>query len=253
MLAKERQNAIVEEVNAQGSVLVKELAEKYQVTEDSIRKDLTILQNQGLLKKTYGGAIKNHEKMTDYFLAQRIGKNVEQKTIIAKKALSCIEEKDMIFLDVSSTNVQLARMIIEENLNVTVVTNNIEIMLLFANSNFPNFQFIAGTLNKEHDSFVGSVSDAWISQFHFDKVFMSSVGVDVANNCVYNHDVVGGLTKRCIMENGEKVYGLLETYKLGLEGNYKYAQVTDFDVFITDIPLNKKQSDAFKKKGITLL
>ena len=57
MLAKERQNAIVEEVNINGSVLVKELARKYEVTEDSIRKDLTLLEKNGLLKKTYGGAM----------------------------------------------------------------------------------------------------------------------------------------------------------------------------------------------------
>ena len=59
MLARERQNKIVEIVNREGSVLVKELSELFKVTEDSIRKDLSALEKKGLLKKTYGGAIKN--------------------------------------------------------------------------------------------------------------------------------------------------------------------------------------------------
>lgn len=57
MFAEERQNQIVALVNKNGSVRVKELSEKYQVTEDSIRKDLTFLEKKGLLKKTYGGAM----------------------------------------------------------------------------------------------------------------------------------------------------------------------------------------------------
>ena len=62
MLAQQRQEAIVEEVNEKGSVLVKELAIKYNVTQDSIRKDLSVLQKQGLLKKTYGGAVRIRKK-----------------------------------------------------------------------------------------------------------------------------------------------------------------------------------------------
>ena len=59
MLARERQNKIVEMVNANGSVLVKELSEMFEVTEDSIRKDLSLLEKKELLKKTYGGAVRN--------------------------------------------------------------------------------------------------------------------------------------------------------------------------------------------------
>ena len=59
MLVEKRQESIVEQVNQEGSVLVKELAKKFDVTEDSIRKDLTALQKKGLLKKTYGGAVPN--------------------------------------------------------------------------------------------------------------------------------------------------------------------------------------------------
>lgn len=244
MLAKERQNAIVEEVNLNGSVLVKELAEKYKVTEDSIRKDLTLLQKKGLLKKTYGGAVKNREKMHDLYVAQRIGKNTEDKRSIAQKALNVIDDGDMIFLDSSTSNIELAKLLIQTHKPVKVVTSMIEIMLLYTNVHNPQFIFIGGMLSDERDQFVGDITNNEISHYHFDKAFIGTVGVDLDENSVYNHSVKGSITKRTIMENSEHSYILLETRKLALTGNYKIGDVTDF----TGAFLDKEPNDKLKRQ-----
>ena len=104
MFAEERQNDIVSLVNKKGSVRVKELSEKYDVTEDSIRKDLTQLEKKGLLKKTYGGAMKIRINVHDLDVAQRKDKNIEMKQMIAQKALELIKDGDMVFLDISTAN-----------------------------------------------------------------------------------------------------------------------------------------------------
>ena len=103
MLAQQRQEAIVEEVNEKGSVLVKELAIKYDVTQDSIRKDLSVLQKQGLLKKTYGGAVRIRKKIAaqDLVASKRISQNRPAKQAIAQRAYQLIEPNDLIFLDLS--------------------------------------------------------------------------------------------------------------------------------------------------------
>ena len=72
MLASERHEKIVEILNREGSVLVKDLSKKFDVTQDSIRKDLTILERKGLLKKTYGGAVKVRTNIHDLYVSQRI-------------------------------------------------------------------------------------------------------------------------------------------------------------------------------------
>ena len=94
MLARERQNKIVEMVNANGSVLVKELSEMFEVTEDSIRKDLSLLEKKELLKKTYGGAVRNRVNTHELYVSQRKGKNVEEKilTVCSFTASSMILE-----------------------------------------------------------------------------------------------------------------------------------------------------------------
>ena len=98
MLARERQNTIVEIVNREGSVRVKNLSKKFGVTEDSIRKDLAHLEKDGMLKKTYGGAVRVRTNSHDRYVSQRIGKNVEEKRVIAKRAYEIIQDGDVIFL-----------------------------------------------------------------------------------------------------------------------------------------------------------
>ena len=71
MLASERHEKIVEILNREGSVLVKDLSKKFDVTQDSIRKDLTILERKGLLKKTYGGAVKVRTNIHDLYVSQQ--------------------------------------------------------------------------------------------------------------------------------------------------------------------------------------
>ena len=115
----------------EGSVLVKELSELFDVTEDSIRKDLSLLEKKGLLKKTYGGAVKNRVNTHELYVSQRKGKNVEEKKEIARKAFELIEEGDVIFLDISTINIELIKLIVEANLKITVVTNMIDVMLGF--------------------------------------------------------------------------------------------------------------------------
>ena len=156
MLAEERQNAIVAQVNEKGSVLVKNLSKEFQVTEDSIRKDLTLLEKKGLLKKTYGGAVKVRVNVHDFYVSHRKERNIEDKQKIAKKAMELIQEGDMIFLDISTSNLELAKLLLKSDRNVTVVTNMIEIMLLFMNESKVKLIFIGGNMSSAKEGFQGS-------------------------------------------------------------------------------------------------
>lgn len=85
MFAEERQNEIVNLVNRNGSVRVKDLSEQFQVTEDSIRKDLTLLEKKGLLRKMYGGAMKARINTHDLDVSQRRDKHIDAKKKLQKK------------------------------------------------------------------------------------------------------------------------------------------------------------------------
>ena len=98
MFVEERQSAIMEELHANGKVKVKELSERFSVSEDLIRKDLSALEAKGLLKKAYGGAVLIRENIHRKIAAQRKDVNQEEKRGIAKAAVDLIQEGDVVFL-----------------------------------------------------------------------------------------------------------------------------------------------------------
>lgn len=244
MLAEDRQNMIVSLVNENGSVLVKELSERFDVTEDSIRKDLTLLQKKGLLKKKYGGAVKVRVNVHDHYVSQRKGKNLEQKQEIARKAFELIQDGDVIFLDISTANLELAKLLIESERSVTVVTNMIDIMLAFTADTRIKLIFLGGTFSEGKDGFVGALTEQEIKNFRFDKAFMGVVGVDLEANNVTTYNSEDATTKKSILEASSKSYMMLETRKLASEGNYIYASIDEF----TGAVLEKDVETAVKKQ-----
>lgn len=253
MLASKRQEMIVDMVNKNGSILVKEVSEKFGVTDDSIRKDLALLEKKGLLKKTYGGAVKVRTNPHDLYVSQRIGKNTEKKQAIAKEALKLLEPGDVIFLDISTSNLELAKYICENNLNITVVTNMIDIMLTVTNAPETTVIFIGGKLNRGRDGFVGSLTNSQICEYRFDKAFVGVVGVDLIENSVYTYVAEDGMTKKTIIKSSEKVYMMLEVKKLLANGNYKFAEVTDFDGAITDEKPSDSSIRVFEEMGVEII
>lgn len=254
MLAQKRQEAIVELVNQDGSVLVKELAKKFEVTEDSIRKDLTTLQKKGLLKKTYGGAIRARTKIAakDIVASRRVGKNQKDKIEIAKKALQVIEEGDLVYLDLSTSNLELARLLIQSGKEVTVVSNMVEILLLYTNHSSRKFVFVGGNLNRQGDAFSGALTNQQLSSFRFDKAFMGLEGVDLESGEIYNFSVEDALTKEFVLQRAKKSYMMFETRKFEMEGNYAYAKLEDFTGIILEKEVSEEIQEILEQKGLDI-
>ena len=228
MFAEERQEQIVRLVEQKGSVRVKELSEQFQVTEDCIRKDLTLLEKRGLLKKSYGGAIKRRVNTHDLHVSQRRDKNIEAKQKIAARAMALIKDGDMVFLDISTASLELAKLLVRSNMDITVVSNMIDIMLEFMTPTNVRFIFIGGCFSRGRDGFVGSYTDRRIGEFRFDLAFLGNVGVDLYDNSVFTYMVSDGLTKNAVLEVSKRSYMLLETRKFGMDGTYRYATVDRF-------------------------
>lgn len=237
MLAKERQDEIVERVNTEGSVRVKELSERYGVTEDSIRKDLTLLERKGLLKKTYGGAVRVRVNSHDLYVSARRDQHLEEKRTIARKAFSLLRKGELLYLDISTANLELARLILDADLPVTIITSMIDILMLFhaaGASRSTKLIFIGGVYSPEHGGFVDTLASQEIARYHVDRAFLGVVGVDAGENRVETYQAEDGMTKQVIMRSADRTYMLLESRKLGSAGNYQYARISDFTGAITE-------------------
>ena len=115
MFLEERQQAILELLKNEGKVKVKNLSEFFNVTEDCIRKDLGALERQGKLKRTYGGAVLQRENLHMHEVAKHRDRDVDAKRKIAQAALKLIGERDMVFLDISTSNLAVAELLVKDD------------------------------------------------------------------------------------------------------------------------------------------
>lgn len=244
MFAKERQDEIIKQLNEMGSVKVKDLSLQYQVTEDCIRKDLSLLEKKGLLKKTYGGAMSLRTNPHLYSSVQRKDMNDEERIMIAKKVITMLHNEDTVFLDVSRTNVEVAKLLNTSNLSLYVITNMIEILDILRNNINISVIFIGGELNKERDGFWGGLSLQMIQNFKIDQAFLGVVGVDLYRGNISTYYIEDGLMKQQVIKQSQRSYLVCEQKKLREDGQFIYGQLSQIDGIVVACDLledEKKQ------------
>ncbi len=253
LLQQERHNQILAKLNLEGQVRVKDLSQDFHVTEDCIRKDLTILEKAGKLKRIHGGAMQVRVNIHAINIHQRINMYVQEKKMIAQKAIELIEPGTMIFLGISTINLEIAKLIYQRNLNLTVVTNMIDIMKIFSDDCMTQLIFIGGTLNRARDGFIGSMTIDQIRKYKFDLAFLGVVGVDIHDGKVTTYDVNDGLTKKEVIQSSKKCYMVAESAKLDLDGNYAFADMGDFTGYICEKRLDKSVEEKIMNYGLEII
>ena len=250
MLPEERQKMIVQLVNEHGSVSVKELSARFALTEDSIRKDLTLWQKNGLLKKTYGGALKLMPD-EDHFVSQRKPKYRAEKQRIAKKALQLLHDGETIFLDISTTNIELAKFLKTSGLSLTVVTNMVDVMTTMAGDEHNRLIFIGGTFSEGCDGFVGALTNRELAHYHFDRAFLGVVGLDLARQQATTYTPEDATTKEAILSASAESWLLLETRKLRKAGPHVFSDLRDVTGVLTEKELDEETAARLAALGIT--
>ena len=234
MFLEERQDIILSMLARDGKVRVRDLSEKFKVTEDCIRKDLGALEKKGKLKRTYGGAVRIRENSHMVEVSKHRNTDVEAKQRIAQAAVKLIHEKDMVFLDISTSNLAIAELLVKMELEVTVVTNMIDILVVLARNPKIRVVFAGGKINKSRDGFWGGMTLDFISRLKSDIAFVGAVGVDVKENSVSTYDIDDGINKAAIIRHSKKAYVVAEARKLSTDGNYNYTTLDTLSGLITD-------------------
>lgn len=234
MFLEERYEKIIEFIESKGRVTVKDLSQTFKVTEDCIRKDLRELENRGKLKRVYGGAIiqRNHSDIKS--IDERKTINVDKKKNAALKAVELIEEGDIIFLDVSTNNLEIAKILRDKEIKMTVVSNMLEIILELRKSTTIRTISIGGEFNKEVGAVVGSAANRYISGFTFDKAFIGVCGVNMDTGAISTSDLEDGNTKKTIIECSNKSYLVMENEKFNYDEFFKFASIKDISGIVTE-------------------
>jgi DeoR/GlpR family transcriptional regulator of sugar metabolism len=246
-LPRERQDRIVERLRKHGRVIAADLAVEFRVSEDSIRRDLRDLAARGACKRVYGGALLvSHEAP----LAERRGEQVEHKRALAKVAASLVSRKQILFIDVGSTNLALAAALPDRHA-LTVVTNAPDIALAVLGR--PGFEvlMVGGRIHPQIGGAIGLLALRQIQGIRADLCFPGVCAAD-AETGLWTYDTEEVELKRAMIEaSGETV--LIATHdKLLRAATHLTAPASSIGHLVTDRGLDAKLRAAWRAAGVTV-
>ena len=242
MLAIERRNAILEKLQAERRVVVSELSILYDVSEETIRRDLEKLENEGYVIKSYGGAVLNENANLDLPFNIRKNKNVVGKQKIADLISQTIYDGDYIFLDASSTAVAIAKTI-KGKKGLTIITNSLEIAIELLD--VPDCKVIStgGEIVSTAFGLVGHVTDKTIRSYYVDKTIVSSKGLDIDKGFT-DSDERHANNKRSMLESARVKILAVDSSKFDRVSFAKIGDLRDITMIVTDT----KPEDKWLKK-----
>lgn len=251
MLALERQQKILEILNAEGSVLVSRLSQEMSVTEETVRRDLEKLEAREQLRRTHGGALPISGGSYELSLEKRKNLNVEIKEALAQKAVEQIASGDSIFLDASTTTFYMARYI--RNLrNITVITNSLRVINEL--TGIDGVKVIApGGIVSSNQSLVGAAAEGFLAEnYYADKMFFSSKGIGSGSIILEGNEQEYQIKQRMI-KNARKCYYLCDKSKIGRVGYMKLASFKDVDCLITDAEVTGNLRNTLDDENVQII
>ncbi|MCM8710035.1 DeoR/GlpR family DNA-binding transcription regulator [Clostridium sp. SYSU_GA19001] len=251
MLAVERRKKIIEMLKEKKSVMVTELSRLFEVTEETIRRDLEKLENEGHLKRTYGGAVLNESTNIELPFNIRVGKNPEGKKAIGIKAAEFIEDGDSIILDSSSTALQVAKNI-KNKQRITVITNSEKVMIELSNA--PDCKVIStgGTLKTNSMSLVGHWAEKAIQNYNVDKAIISCAGASLTKGFTDSNELEAEV-KKAMLKSAEKVFLVVDNTKFDKVSFTRIADFKSIDYIFTDKKLSQEWEKELEENKIKLI
>jgi DeoR family fructose operon transcriptional repressor len=249
-LQVDRQRAIYMLALRQGSVDVGDLARRYGVTTETIRRDLSGLQARQLLRRVHGGAVPvermNHEPMVE----ARDMVNAEEKLRIATAAVAEIPERGSVIIDSGSTGQRLAEVFPVER-DVHVVTNSLLTALTLARRGLKELTVLGGAVRTKRLAMVDDTTRAELQHMAIDVLFMSCDGLSFQHGLTtpYREE---HLIKRAMIERAHKVVALVDHFKFGNAQMFSFAAFDEIGVLVTDTGVDSEAVDFLKSLDVSV-
>jgi len=237
LLTAERHRKILEELKEHRIVHSSELMEQFHVSKETIRRDLNLLEEQGLLRKVYGGAVLDRVDPSFSPFQDRIVRNPLQKEEIALLAARYVKESMSIAMDVSTTNLAIARHLKKTFRHLTILTNSLAIASELMDAEDFTVILTGGTLHRKEMAVNGDICRENISRFHVDLYFLSCNGVSLTSGITdFGVDEVS--TKRAILRHAKRVILVCTSDRFDVTSLLSVCDLHLPDCIITDSQLS---------------
>ena len=251
MLAAERRNQIMEALRRDERVLVGPLAEKFDVSEETIRRDLANLEQAGLAVKCYGGATLAESRNAPPFKVRK-KLNVEEKKTVAALVAGMVDDGDFLMLDDSSTSYFVLRALHGKK-GLTIVTNSIEIILELS-SLHESWKLIStgGNLDQDVFCFFGRQAEETIRSFHVDKAIISCTGLDMHGQFT-EAGIENANIKQAMMAAARETILAMDHHKFDRTAFLSVGNVQQVAAVVTDSDPGPRWKELFENRNVRLI
>lgn len=249
MLVAERHRKIIEVVNEKLSVRVTELSKLFNVTEETIRRDLEKLEKENLLHRSHGGAVSIQGEQSEVSYTEREIINSFEKKAISHEAVKLIFPGEQIALDASTTAWYMAKEM--PDVPLTVITNSIKVAIELSKKEQIKVISTGGLLLPKSLSYVGPLAERSLKTYHVNKAFISCKGVHIEGGLSDSNEWQA-LLKSQMMSISNQTILMADSTKFGVQTFAHISNIEQIDLFITDSKMDESCQKALHDKGVQL-
>ncbi len=249
MLAAQRQEEILNLIDEHGAMRTVDLAQRFEVTDETIRRDLLELAGQKKVRRIHGGACSQSGRPKLRTFNERSLLNIDRKRAIAKAARGMVRAGRMYAFDSSTTGVALVELL--PDIPFRVVTNAFAVLEHLVGKNHVELISIGGRYQASTRTFGSSKSIQMLSQYHIDVAFVSCIGFNFKHGASEGFEEQA-LYKELLVEMAKEVYLLIDSTKFGVQSEYYFASVESLDHIVTDSRVDPEVAAEIRRRGIKL-
>jgi DeoR/GlpR family transcriptional regulator of sugar metabolism len=249
MLSVERHERILDQLDKSKIVKVSELSKLLEVTEKTIRGDLELLEQRGLLKRIHGGAVIVEEEGRMLPIAERQSKHSEVKLAIAKEAVKLIKPNETILMDGGSTTIAIAELLGE--FPITVITNDLKIANILLGKNNVQLMVLGGTRIDNSSSLMGAQATEMLQRIRVNRLFFGTTGVSIEHGLTVINSIHADWKKQ-IINCADHVTLLADSTKFDKVALIRFASLEEVNEIITDSRLDENIKVNLENKEIVL-
>lgn len=251
--AEERQQAMAQQVSQEGRLSVADLAERFEVTTETVRRDLTSLERIGLVRRVHGGAVPSGSLgVIESGLGERDQAHTSAKDAIAAAAVAFLPPPGgVVVIDAGTTTARFAAALPREH-RLTVITHAVPVAARLAGSPHVDLHLLPGRVRRTTQAAVGSDTVAALGDLRVDVSFAAANGL-TAEHGMTTPDRDEAATKRAIVAAGRRTVALVDSSKIGVETTVRFAAAEEIDVLVTDSGIGRQDRAMLEKKGIEVV
>lgn len=255
LTAMERRSLIAQMVMENGVVFLTELVEKFQITETSIRRDLTILEDAGRLKRIHGGAVSASGNIRSDSFIEKMQLHNAAKQRIGKAAADMIRPHDVLLLDSGTTTLEIVKQIhpeLRQGTSITLVTNSLPISQEVLVWPSPNLIVLGGIYLPDYQATAGPQTLQQLNELTADCVFLGTDGLTLTGG-VTTANILMAEVDRLMVDRSRKAVLVTDSSKFGRIGFVPAAALNRFQMIITDTDAPEDLVASIRELGVEVL